>query len=44
MTKTARAAVYDEPNAPFVRPNLDYLLGGLKFIMEKDYPVRGTHE
>ncbi len=31
-------------NAPFVRPNLDYLLGGLKFIMEKDYPVRGTHE
>ncbi len=29
-------------NAPFVRPDPDYLLGGLKFIQENDYPVRGT--
>lgn len=29
-------------NTPFARPTLDDLLSGLKFIMSKDYPVRGT--
>lgn len=29
-------------NAPFVRPELDTLLGGLAFSIENDYPVRGT--
>lgn len=29
-------------NTPFARPSLDDLLGGLKFIMSKDYPIRGT--
>jgi hypothetical protein len=26
----------------FARPDLDGLLNGLKFIQEKDYPIRGT--
>ena len=30
-------------NAPFVRPNIDILLGGIKFTRENDYPIRGTH-
>ena len=30
-------------NAPFVRPDLDTLLGGLGFVIEKNYPIRGTH-
>lgn len=29
-------------NTPFARPTLDDLLAGLKFVMSKDYPVRGT--
>lgn len=29
-------------NVPFARPRLDELLGGLKFVIENDYPVRGS--
>ncbi len=29
-------------NAPFTRPSPDELLEGLKFVIQKDYPVRGT--
>ena len=29
-------------NAPFTRPNLDDLLEGLEFTMDKGYPTRGT--
>lgn len=32
----------DIANAPFLRPDLDRLLGGLRFIIEKAYPIRGT--
>lgn len=35
--------IVDVANAPFVRPDLDLLLKGLGFLIEKDYPVRGTH-
>lgn len=28
-------------NAPFTRPSPDELLEGLKFVIDKDYPVRG---
>ncbi len=31
-------------NAPFIRPNLDILLGGLKYTRENDYPIRGNHQ
>lgn len=37
-----RAQVVDISNAPFARPDLGAVLNGLKFIQEKDYPVRGT--
>ncbi|PSO47813.1 MAG: alkyl hydroperoxide reductase [Cyanobacteria bacterium SW_9_44_58] len=29
-------------NAPFARPRFDDLLGGLEFILSKNYPTRGT--
>lgn len=29
-------------NAPFTRPSPDQLLEGLKFVIDKDYPVRGN--
>lgn len=29
-------------NAPFSRPPLDELLSGLKYVLENDYPTRGT--
>lgn len=38
------AQVIDISNAPFARPDLLGVLNGLKFIREKDYPVRGTVE
>jgi peroxiredoxin len=35
--------IVDVANAPFVRPELDTLLGGLGFVIENNYPIRGTH-
>ena len=35
--------IIDISNAPFARPDLAGILGGVKFIRENDYPVRGTH-
>ena len=37
-----RLQVADISNAPFARPDLVALLKGLKFVQEKNYPVRGT--
>jgi peroxiredoxin len=34
--------IVDISNAPFARPDLQGVLNGLKFIQEKDYPIRGT--
>ncbi len=38
--------VTDISNAPFARPDLETLVGGLGFIRnpENNYPIRGTHE
>lgn len=30
-------------NAPFARPRFEDLLGGLEFVLSKNYPTRGTH-
>lgn len=32
----------DIANAPFLRPDLDRIVRGLGFIIEKAYPIRGT--
>lgn len=37
-----KAQIIDISNAPFSRPELGNILAGLKFIREKNYPVRGT--
>ncbi len=37
-----RVQIVDISNAPFSRPDLQALLNGVKFVIEKDYPVRGT--
>jgi peroxiredoxin len=29
-------------NAPFTRPSLDELIQGIDFVLDKDYPTRGT--
>ena len=34
----------DVANAPFLRPELDKVLGGITFIRANDYPIRGTHQ
>lgn len=36
--------IVDVSNAPFSRPDLKVLLGGVKYVGGKDYPVRGTAE
>ena len=38
-----KAQIVDISNAPFARPELATLKGGLQFVMGNDYPVRGTH-
>ena len=35
--------IVDVANAPFARPDLDLLLKGLRFVIEKRYPTRGTY-
>lgn len=35
--------IVDVSNAPFSRPDLNSLLGGLKFALSNNYPVRGTY-
>lgn len=35
--------IVDVSNAPFARPDLESILNGIRFIRDKDYPVRGTH-
>ena len=37
-----RLHVADIGSAPFVRTDLKLLLGGLKYVIGSDYPVRGT--
>ena len=37
-----RLHIVDISNAPFSRPDLANLLGGIKFIQSKRYPIRGT--
>lgn len=37
------AQIIDVSNAPFARPDLQMILNGIKTIIEKSYPVRGTH-
>ena len=32
----------DAAIAPFLRPDLDWLVGGLRFVIEKGSPIRGT--
>lgn len=34
----------DVANAPFLRPDLDRLVGGLRFVIENNYPIRGTRK
>lgn len=37
-----RLQITEVSNAPFVRPDLKNVIGGLKFIQANDYPIRGT--
>ncbi|MEQ8256174.1 MULTISPECIES: peroxiredoxin-like family protein [Roseovarius] len=34
----------DISNAPFLRPELEKLPSRIKYVLENDYPIRGTHE
>lgn len=35
--------ILDVSNAPFARPDLNSIVGGIKFIRSNDYPIRGMH-
>lgn len=37
------AQIIEISNAPFARPDLQMILNGVRTIIEKSYPVRGTH-
>jgi peroxiredoxin len=37
-----KAQIIDISNAPWSRPDLSAILGGVKMIQERNYPIRGT--
>jgi peroxiredoxin len=43
MVIDARGAVFfvEVQSAPFTRPDIGQLLGGLRFVLDNDYPARG---
>ena len=44
VNPTGLLQLVDIANAPFLRPDLDRLIGGLRFVIDKNYPIRGTHK
>jgi peroxiredoxin len=42
LTPAGNIQIIDISNAPFARPDLAMILRGIKFAMDKNYPVRGT--
>jgi peroxiredoxin len=38
-----KTAMMEIANAPFIRPNIDQFVTGLEYVMENNYPIRGTH-
>ncbi len=44
INEKGQVQVTDISNAPFARPDLESLAGGLSFIRGHDYPIRGTFE
>jgi peroxiredoxin len=42
VTPTGNIQIIDISNAPFARPDLAMILRGIKFAIDKNYPVRGT--
>ncbi len=41
LNPDGRVQIIDISNAPFARPDLKSLLKGIRFVMDKDYPIRG---
>lgn len=35
--------IVDRASAPFVRPEIDQLLGGIEYTQQNDYPIRGNY-
>ncbi|NJM91215.1 MAG: redoxin domain-containing protein [Myxococcales bacterium] len=38
-----KVQILDVSNAPFARPDLAMILNGIKIVVERGYPIRGTH-
>ncbi|QPH55910.1 redoxin domain-containing protein [Pontivivens ytuae] len=43
LDKTGKVFFVEVQNAPFTRPPLDQLVKGLKYVLDNDYPTRGTY-
>lgn len=43
VNEEGKVVMIDIANAPFIRPDLEQLVSGLEFALEKNYPIRGTH-
>ncbi|MEO5734169.1 MAG: redoxin domain-containing protein [Rubrivivax sp.] len=42
LNPKGQVQVVEVSNAPFARPDLKSLLKGVRFVIDKDYPIRGT--
>lgn len=43
INAAGKIQIVDVSNAPFARPDLASIAGGIKFIRGSDYPLRGMH-
>jgi hypothetical protein len=41
LNPQGQVQIVDVSNAPFARPDLKALLKGVRFVMDKEYPIRG---
>jgi len=42
INPAGQVQIVDVSNAPFARPEPKALLNGIRFVMDKNYPIRGT--
>ncbi len=43
LNSEGKVQILDISNAPFARPDLNVLIGGITFVRGNDYPIRGMH-
>ncbi|GAC19888.1 redoxin domain-containing protein [Paraglaciecola arctica] len=43
VNSSGEMSIVEIANAPFIRPNIEQFVSGMKYVIENNYPIRGTH-